>query len=174
MAKKAEEIKLTPKELERAMGFWGIPESRKQKFAASLTPYQKRYIKHLDDLVNHKIIAEVIYASHCALGAKVGGKLVFSALGEIIPEECNAVRSYAGLTGYCSFAVQVLRPYIYAIQDRILSDCEDPSPMGIDTVKCIDTEPALGGTGETRYRLYVIKEKVKIPKGMYRAKARLG
>ncbi len=166
-------IKLTAAEIDRALGFWGLPESKKSTLQTTLTPYQKLFIKHLDDFSNYKIIARVIFARHCALGAKVGGQITFSGFGEIIPEECNAVREYAGLRGYCSFAVQMMRPYILAIQDRIMSDCEDPSPMGIDTVKCIDTEPALGGTGETRYRLYVIREKVKIPRGMYRAKVKI-
>jgi uncharacterized repeat protein (TIGR04076 family) len=164
------DIKLTPQEIERAMDFWGCSPEERKTLPSKLTPYQKRFIKHLDDFCNYKIIAEVKWQGHCAMGAKVGGKIVFSALGEIIPEECTAFPPHRAGLNYCSFAVQEMLPFIHVVQDRIMSGCANPSPMGIDYIKCIDMEPARGGTGEVRFSIYCVKEKVKVPKGMYRIK----
>lgn len=163
-----EDIKLTPAEMERAMDFWGCSEEQRKVLPSKLTPYQKLFIRHLDEFFNYKIIAEVLSSVHCAMRAEVGGKFVFSAMGEIIPEECIGYPRTKGINGFCSFAMQMMLPYIHVVQDRIMSGCANPSPMGIDHVKCIDTEPARGGTGEVRFQIYCVKEKVKVPDGMYR------
>ena len=168
------DIELTPSEIERAMDFWGCSEEQRKMLPSKLTPYQKRFIKHLDDFFNYKIIAEVKWQNHCAMRARVGEKIVFSAMGELIPEECTAFPPHiAGLSGFCSFAVQMMLPFIHVVQDRIMSGCANPSPMGIDHVKCIDSEPSRGGTGEARFTIYCVKEKVKVPDGMYRIKVGL-
>ncbi len=164
------ELELTPKEIERAMDFWGCSAEQRKTLPAKLTPYQKKFIKHLDDFFNYKIIQEVTDVSVCAMRARVGGKIVYSAMGELLTEECTAYPEHRDIKGYCPFAVQEMLPLIYTVQDRIMAGCEDPSPIGLIHVRCIDEEPARGGTGLVRFKVYCIKEKVKVPEGMYRIK----
>jgi uncharacterized repeat protein (TIGR04076 family) len=152
------DIELTPKELEFAVNLWGLSDEERKKILPNLTPYQKRFIRHWKDFFKYKIIQEVVWSKNCAEGAKPGDKFVYSAMGEFLPDES---------TFGCTFGMQVMLPFMYVVRDRICSGI-DPSPMGIHYVRCIDTPPAQGGTGGSFFKVYCIKENVKVPPGIYR------
>lgn len=153
-----EELKLTPEELEFASNLWGLTEEEKKKILPNLIPYQKRFIRHWQDFFDYKIIQEVVWAKNCAEVAKPGDKFVYSGMGQFLPEES---------TFGCTFGMQVMLPIMHVVRDRICSGI-DPTPMGINQVRCIDKPPEDGGTGGALFKVYCIKSKVKIPPGIYR------
>ena len=161
-----EQIKLTKEELYRAAKLMGWSEEQKNTLSLKLTDYQKRFIRHWPDFFKYKIIEEVIWASHCPLQAKPGDKIVYSALGDLLPEESSF--GNRATFGYCSFCLYPMLPFFYTVRDRICSGLNDPSPAGIDYVKCVDIEPRLGGTGTVFCKIYCVKSQVKVPQGLFR------
>jgi hypothetical protein len=161
-----EQITLTTEELDLAEKLMGWSEEQKKTLPSRLTDYQKRFIRHWPDFFNYKIIQEVIWSSHCPVQAKPGDKIVYSALGDLIQEES----SFGDRTtfGYCFVCVMAMLPFFYTVRDRICSGFDDPSPAGIDYVKCIDIEPRFGGTGSVFCKIYCVKSKVKVPPGLFR------
>jgi hypothetical protein len=66
------------------MVFWGCSQEQRKDLPSKLSSYQKRFIKHLGDFFNYKIVQEVVDVDACALRAKVGGKIIYSAMGDLI------------------------------------------------------------------------------------------
>jgi len=152
------EIELTPEQLEFAAArLWKLSTEERKTILPKLTPMQKRFIRRLPDFGEWKIIQEVVWAKSCPLQAKPGDKIVYSGMGIILPEES----SFGTRTthGYCTWAIMAMLPFVYACSDRLM-DGLDVSPKGIDLVKCMDMEPAEGGTGEVLFKVYAIKETI--------------
>ena len=160
------DIVLTQDELARAAKIMGWSEEQKKTLPLILTDYQKRFIRHWPDFFKYKIIQEVTWSKHCALQAKPGDKIVYTALGDLLPEECTFGNRPTG--GYCSLAVMAMLPFFYTVRDRICTGVDDPSPAGVDYIKCMDVEPVLGGTGMIICKVYCVKSKVNVPKGLFR------
>ncbi len=158
------EVKLTEDEVKRGIDLMGWSEEQAKSFVPNLTPYQKRFMKHVPDFFNYKIIQEVVWAKNCARNPKPGDKTVFAAVGMFLPEEST----FPGC-GFCTFAITQILPFLYVVYDRICSGL-DPSPMGINYIKCPDIEPAEGGTGSVLFKVYCIKSPIKVKKDIYRDK----
>jgi hypothetical protein len=144
-----EQITLTTEELDLAEKLMGWSEEQKKALPSRLTDYQKRFIRHWPDFFNYKIIQEVIWSSHCPVQeeSSFGDRTTF---------------------GYCFVCVMAMLPFFYTVRDRICSGFDDPSPAGIDYVKCLDIEPRFGGTGSVFCKIYCVKSKVKVPPGLFR------
>ena len=153
-----EQITLKPEELEFAANLWGFSEEEKETILPNLNSYQKRYIRHWPDFFKYKIIQEVVWAKKCAEMSKEGDQIVYSGIGEFLPDES---------TFGCTFAIQTALPLMHVIQERILSG-QDPTPVGLNLVRCIDTPPERGGSGATLTKLYCIESKWELPEGVYR------
>ena len=54
------EIELTEEEIKRGIDLMGWSKEQSESFVPNLTPYQKRFIKHVPDFFNYKIIQEVV------------------------------------------------------------------------------------------------------------------
>ncbi len=160
------EIELTAREQEFAARLMGWSEDQKKALPPKLTDYQRRFIRHFGEFFEWKIIQEVTWAKHCALQAKPGDRIVYSALGDPLLEESSFGNRSTG--GYCSFCVMAMLPFFYTVRDRICSGVDDPSPAGVDYIKCMDVEPSLGGTGMVISKVYCVKSKVSVPKGLFR------
>ncbi len=152
------EIELTAEELEFAAKLWGLSEEERKTILPKITGAQKRFIRHWPELFEYKILAEVVWAKNCIRNAKVGDKMVFSAMGSWLIEES---------TFRCAWAAGAMLPMMYGISDRIMDEL-DPAYMGMDYIKCPDMEPEEGGTGSVLFKLHFIKEKRKMPEGAHR------
>lgn len=161
-----EKIELTPEELERAAIIWGLSEEEKKTRLPKLTPYQKRFVRHFPDFFRYKIVQEVTFAKTCATQGKPGDKIVYSAMGDILREECNFGARGRGF--YCVLLPMSMLPMFYVVRDRICAGFDDPSPVGYNNIKCPDTDIDYNGTGLVFTKVYCIKSKVTPPPGIYR------
>jgi uncharacterized repeat protein (TIGR04076 family) len=155
---KEKEIELTPQEKEFAIKrLWKLSDEEAKKLIPNLSPFQKKFIKRLPDFGEYKIIQEVVYAKSCPLQAKKGDKIVYSGMGILLPEESSFGARRTG--GYCTWMIMAMLGFVYACSDRLTDGIDDISPMGINMSKCMDMEPAEGGTGMVLFKVYAIKKR---------------
>jgi uncharacterized repeat protein (TIGR04076 family) len=151
------EIELTPRELEFAAKLWKLTEEEKKRILPNLRPMQKRFLRSFADFYGWKIIQEVEWAKSCPLQAKPGDKIVYNGMGILLPEESSFGTRTTG--GYCTWAIMAMLPFVYTCSDRLMDNL-DLTPRGMDYGKCMEMEPAEGGMGEVRFKVYAIREKV--------------
>jgi len=137
---------ISERRMERLKAAFGWTEEQ----IRSLSPSQWKYLDNARKFGQYKVIAEVVKAENCIYQPKIGDKFVFSAAGELLPNECT-------FPALCVFALApIFVPYVYVIQDRI---CEGVDPCGLvlDHIKCLDAGVEGGGFGEVLFRIYCEK-----------------
>jgi hypothetical protein len=156
-----ENIELTEEEIEiGAKMLWALTDEERKTIIPNLTPMQKRFLRCIrkGGFENYRIIQEVVSAKNCPRQAKVGGKIVYNAMGELRPDDCDAFP----VTGYCTQAMMAMLLHSYLVSDRI-SGGLDPDPVGINFVRCPNLEPAEGGIGSVLFKVYRIKVEGEVP-----------
>jgi len=150
-----ENIKLTDEEMEIAAAkLWNLNDEERKAIMPNLTPMQKRFIRTMmkGGFENYRVIQEVVSARNCPRQAKVGGKMVYSAMVEIRPDDCDAFP----VTGYCTQAMMAMLNHAYLISDRLQAGL-NPDPEGINYVRCPHMSPAEGGIGSVLFKVYCIE-----------------
>jgi hypothetical protein len=150
-----ENIELTEEEIEiGAKRLWKLTDKERKEIIPNLTPMQKRFLRCMrkGGFENYRIIQEVISVKHCPRQAKVGGKIVYNAMGELRPDDCDAFP----VTGYCTQAMMSMLLHSYLVSDRI-SGGIDPDPVGLNLVRCPNFDLAEGGLGSVLFKVYRIK-----------------
>ena len=109
-----------------------------------LTKKQKDLLLAGEDMYNHKMIAEVVKASHCGYKPKIGDRYVFAAPGTIITEECT--------WPICVWALAPMLPFFYMYYDRTVAGL-DPKGIWTENIKCQDIGTDCGGFGEVLFKL---------------------
>ncbi len=94
----------------------------------------------------HKIVAEVIYSHGCVCQHKVGQRLVMSANGALLRDECPPLM--------CLSLVSQLTGVISALFERIAAGL-DPNGLLFDTIGCIDVGIECGGWGRVLVKIHV-------------------
>jgi len=97
----------------------------------SLTPACRRILNAALKFESYNMIAEVVWACHCAHQSKPGDKYVFRVSSRLVPEESTFKAS-------CLWALSRFLPFIQAAYERLAEGIEDLSPKGWDHVKCAD------------------------------------
>jgi hypothetical protein len=157
-----ENIVLTDEEIEiGATRLWKLTDAERKQIMPNLTPMQKRFLRcaRKGGFENYRIIQEVISVKNCPRQAKVGGKIVYNAMGELRPDDCDAFP----VTGYCVQAVMAMLLHAYLVSDRI-SGGIDPDPIGLNLVRCPNFAPAEGGIGSVVFKVYRVKVEGEVPK----------
>jgi len=109
-----------------------------------LQPNWFKLFAHRSDLARIRTIFEVIDVSHCAVGAKVGDKLVIDR------QLINVQESTFPL---CINALDRMHRCIFMIFDRI-AEGVDPNGLFIKAVDCSDQGLEYGGLGKVRFKIY--------------------
>lgn len=150
-----ENIELTEEEIEiGASRLWKLTDEERKEIIPNLTPMQKRFLRCMrkGGFENYRIIQEVVSVKHCPRQAKVGGKIVYNAMGELRPDDCDAFP----VTGYCTQAMMAMLLHSYLVSDRI-SGGIDPDPVGLNLVRCPNFDLEEGGLGSVLFKVYRVK-----------------
>jgi uncharacterized repeat protein (TIGR04076 family) len=139
------EIELTPEAIRLHKERQGFTDEQLK----NLTPTQRRIMNAAHKFQHYNMIAEVVWARHCAYRPEKGHKFVFRANGRLVPEEST-------FPGICLWAVARFLPFIHIVYDR-LAEGLDPGPAGWDHVKCADPGIENGGVGEVLFKVYCEK-----------------
>ena len=150
-----ENITLTEEEIEiGAKALWGLSDEERRTIIPNLTPMQKRFLRccKKGGFFGYKIIQEVVSVKNCPRQAKVGGKIVYNAMGELVPFKSDAFP----VTGICTQAVMAMLTQSYLVSDRI-SGGLDPDPAGLNLVRCPNFSLEEGGLGSVLFKVYRVK-----------------
>lgn len=151
-----ENITLTEEEIERtASKLWGLSDEERKTIMPNLTPMQKRFLRcqSLNGFGNYKIIQEVVSVNNCPRQARIGGKLVYNAMGELTPFESDAFP----VTGVCTQAVMAMLTQSHLVSDRVSAGL-DPDPVGLNLVRCPNFSLEEGGLGSVVFKVYRVEK----------------
>jgi hypothetical protein len=132
-------IKFTDVEYESAKRMWGYSDEDMNKVIPQLNLSQKRFFQYKDGFHNNKMIMEVVEVKNCPRQAVVGGRIVFSGMGELIPSECTAFP----VGGFCTKAVMAMLPFCYMAANKVMAGLS-----GKDLVPALDFAKCPHGTLE--------------------------
>jgi uncharacterized repeat protein (TIGR04076 family) len=93
-------------------------------------------------------IVEVVRSHGCTAGMRVGDRLIFRALGVLVPEKSSP---------WCAQAMGEIGGFANMVQDRFVSGL-DPNDMIFDHFSCLDAGVRCGGWGQVIMRAYVVDE----------------
>jgi hypothetical protein len=150
-----ENLELTEEEKELgAKSLWNLSDEERKEIIPNLTPMQKRFLRTMKrgGFSKFRIIQEVISVKNCPRQAKVGGKMVYNTMVELRPDDCDAFP----VTGYCTQAMMAMLSHAYLISDRIQAGL-NPSPAGIDYVRCPHSCLEEGGIGSVLFKIYSVE-----------------
>ncbi len=151
-----EEVKFTDLELETAKRMWGFSDEKMKEMIPKLRPYHKAFFAYKDSFINYQMIMEVVEVKNCPRQAILGGKMVFSAMGELEPSECTAFP----VNGYCTLALMAMLPLSYTVSNRVMQGLKgaDLTPA-MDFLRCPHGMLEDGDLGYVRFKVYCIEGK---------------
>ena len=100
------------------------------------------------ELGKYRVVAEVIKSHGCAMGHKVGDKLIFSGMGGYEGKEP------AGPA--CVSALAPVLPLVLGVLNNVAAG-NDPQKMAFNRIKCLDVGLENGGWGEILMEIQVEK-----------------
>lgn len=104
-----------------------------------------RFFEHIGDVVNARIVAEVVEAKYCAAGLKVGQQFVIEG-GALVPEKSTAP--------LCMRALGPLTGFVNTILEQVVAGV-DPNDRVFRTAECLDPGLEAGGLGKVKFAVRV-------------------
>jgi uncharacterized repeat protein (TIGR04076 family) len=111
-------------------------------------PNNMKIAQKLGDFEKYRVVAEVIKSHGCALGHRVGDKLIFSGMGAYVGKEPPGP--------VCVGALSPLAPFVNGVLIKI-AEGSDPQQLLLNRVKCVDVGIENGGWGEVLFDIRVEK-----------------
>jgi len=99
------------------------------------------------EIAGKYLVVRVVASHGCTAGMKVGDKLVFRALGVLVPEKCSP---------WCSQAMSEIAGFANMAQDRFVSGL-DPNGMVFNHFSCMDAG-AMCGWGQVAMKVEVLDQ----------------
>jgi len=108
--------------------------------------YNRRMMVRHDEMAEYRIIAEVVESENCGAGCRMGAKLVFKMLPNVLlPEESDC--------GLCLKALGPIAELVPCIWDRLSEGLDPNDGIGL-YARCTDMGLKYGGLGSVRFRVY--------------------
>ena len=112
---------------------------------------QAKLVAEIGDVLNYRLIAEVVKSENCIAGHNVGDRFVMNGAGQLLPKECT------NKDLLCMFAVGKLTHAAAIVFDRIMSGSDPTSGSVFEVMRCEDVGVENGGWGEIVMKLWVEK-----------------
>ncbi len=106
-----------------------------------------KFFSRIDDIMKHRIVAEVIDSRYCAAGIQKGQQIVIEG-GALVPGKSTAplcMRAIAPLTGFVNTILEMI------------AAGQDPNDRVFMTAECLDPGLEAGGLGKVKFRIRVEK-----------------
>ncbi len=127
---------------------YGYSDTQMKKLNKS----QAKLVAEIGDVLDYRLIAEVVKSENCISGHKVGDKFVMNGAGQLLPKECTNKDTL------CIFALAKLNQAAAIYFDRIMSGNDPLSGSIFEVLRCEDVGMENGGWGEIVMKLYVRKK----------------
>ncbi len=111
-------------------------------------PRNLKVLENAPAILGYRIVAEVTSSYGCAVGHKVGDKIIYGGDGTLLCQESPA--------RVCVGIITPVNTMVSAITDKIF-DGEDPIKLAFNKVHCLDVGPEHGGWGEVVVEVTVEK-----------------
>lgn len=109
------------------------------------TPNQRMIMNAAVNFQKYNIIAECVWARGCYWQPKPGDKFVIRAGGRLVPEEST-------FPTMCIAAISQFLPFLHIVYERLALGL-DPTPEGLNSVRCFDTGIENGGYGQVLFKI---------------------
>jgi len=109
------------------------------------SPGVYKFFDRIQDVMKHRIVAEVIESKYCAAGLKKGQKFVIEG-GALVPEKSTAP--------FCMRALGPLTGYVNTILEMIVAG-QDPNDRVFQVAECLDPGLEAGGLGKVKFQVRV-------------------
>jgi uncharacterized repeat protein (TIGR04076 family) len=115
----------------------GYTSDELEKFKSN--PKNEELMDRFQDLLNKRLIAQVVESHGCNSQHKVGDVFTFDVSGNLITEQCPK--------NICTFALHTITPILYAAGEFLYAGM-DPNAMIFRRASCIDVGLQCGGWGQ--------------------------
>ncbi len=121
-----------------------ITEEDWETFRAG-SPGVYKFFTRINEVMGHRIVAEVIDSRYCAAGVKKGQKYVIEG-GALVPEKSTAP--------LCMRAIGPLTGFVNTILEKLVAG-EDPNDRVFSVAECLDPGLEAGGLGKVKFQVRV-------------------